>query len=150
MHGYAWIRKFIQLCIMCQMSVKILKWHISLCTTIRVQHTRHKHFDIVFISCRLHSFNLSFILSMIPMKTATIPLKCIFFLCRMRTMDFCWETTNPSRKFWQINCKRWKILTLIHPIRFFLGSLLVLGLFLRLPLTLDQRKLERFIVRSPY
>lgn len=73
-----------------------------------------------------------------------------FFLCRMRTMDFCWETTNPSRKFWQINCKRWKILTLIHPIRFCLGSLLVLGLFLRLPLTLDQRKLERFIVRSSY
>lgn len=33
MHGYAWIRKFIQLNIMCQMNIKILKWHISLCTT---------------------------------------------------------------------------------------------------------------------
>lgn len=62
MHGYAWIRKFIQLCIICQMSLKILKWHISLCTTIRVQHTRHKHFDLVFISCRLHSFNALFII----------------------------------------------------------------------------------------
>lgn len=65
-------------------------------------------------------------------------------------MGFCWEIISPSPKFWQINCKYCETLILIHLKRIYLDSALVHVWSSRPLRILDQKKLERFIVRTIY
>lgn len=81
-HGYAWIRKFIHLCIMCHMSVKMLKFHFVQLFGCSRRDTNILIMFSFHVDCTHSMHYLTFILSMLPMipmmKTATIPLKCIF------------------------------------------------------------------------
>lgn len=141
MHGYAWICRSYLLFIMCSVYLKQVWKYLN--DTIQFGHyldAIHRSYNLKCWSC-FHFLSIAFWFHCIVIETPAFhemwfrgKIFTVFFnnfiesshltIFRMKTMDFCWEISNPSPKFWQINYKYWETLNLIHLKRFYLDSVL--------------------------